>query len=67
MTEWISVEKRLPNKSDRYAILYRFGDKPDLHKFVADWDGFEQRWANLLPKVTIVYWTDFPPLPEEGE
>lgn len=66
MSEWISVEDRLPTKYGRYLIRYTQGRT--MQTFVADWDYPEEggRWANVWPEMTVTYWQPLPPPPEEN-
>ena len=65
MNEWISVKDRVPDREDRFAILYRYKEQPFLKKFIADYDPIDERWRNQLDDITIEYWLDLPEPPEE--
>jgi hypothetical protein len=62
MSDWTSVEDRLPEDEGRYAILYMKAGKWPT-PFVADYyprDG----WSSEMFGEPITHWTTFPELPK---
>ena len=58
MSDWISVEKRLPEKSGEY-LTYN-GSEYSIQKYN------ENGWLNMFDAIFILYWQPLPK-PPEGE
>jgi hypothetical protein len=62
MTEWISVEERLPEHDGRYAIVYKQGMV--RRPFIGDYLCVENRWMSMLD-AEVTHWMPLPELPKE--
>lgn len=63
MSEWISVEDRLPEKTGRYIVLYENGEIVDKNF----WDDEPERFVRVTTAGRVTHWIPMPELPWEGD
>lgn len=62
--EWISVKDRLPDKSDNYLVLLRYGmgnTEIKITTFYAD----DRKYFDHLLEDIITHWQPLPPAPKK--
>lgn len=67
MSEWVSVEDRLPNVDGEYLVAYRSRYTREWAYILDEWggDGDESYWfSDQVGSPKIEWWLDFPRVPK---
>ena len=61
---WHDLEENpddLPERDDRYVLLYRHEGMPILRLYIGDYLSVEKKWLGIPRAVEIIYWTEIKP------